>query len=146
MEPEGGRTVDSGGKPITPHAATVLLIDDDRLMLSLCCDALEEQGYRTIIATDGLSGIETAVAGRPDLILLDVVMPGIDGFEVCRRLRALPPFGQTPIVLLSASTDLRLEAQGAAAGATVTLSKPFGVGLIVETIRRLLGQDRQGAT
>jgi CheY-like chemotaxis protein len=144
-EPGGGRPIDSGEEQAGPHARTVLLIDDDRLMLSLCCDAIEEHGYRTIIATDGPSGIETAVAARPDLILLDVVMPEMDGFEVCRRLRALPAFAKTPIVLLSASPDLKLDAQGAAAGATATLRKPFGAGLVVDTIRRMLGPDRQDA-
>jgi putative two-component system response regulator len=115
------------------------MIDDDRLLLTLCCDALEEHGYRTMIATDGTSGIATATAAQPDLILLDVVMPGLDGLEVCRRLREVPHLQRTPIVLLTASLDVKLEAQGRAAGATHTLRKPFGVGLIVETIQRVLG-------
>jgi CheY-like chemotaxis protein len=120
---------------------TVLCIDDDRLLLSLCCDALEREGYRAIIATDGPSGIETAKAARPDVILLDVVMPEMDGLEVCSRLRAIHEFQKTPIILLTALNDLKLDAKGLAAGATLTLRKPFGPALIMATIRQILGRE-----
>ncbi len=132
------------GRPLEPSAPpdrqppTVLCIDDDRLLLTLCCDALEREGYRTLIATDGLSGIQTARNARPDLILLDVIMPEMDGLETCRRLRAVPELRRTPIVLLTASPDLKLDAQGRAAGATLTLRKPFGPGLILSSIQQIL--------
>jgi two-component system response regulator ResD len=73
------------GEERTASRPTVLYIDDDRFLLTLCCDLLELHGYRTLLATDGPTGIETATAGRPDVILLDLVMPGMDGLEVCRR-------------------------------------------------------------
>lgn len=129
---------DSAAPPPDGQSLTILCIDDDRLLLSLCCDALEREGYRTLIATDGLSGIETATAARPDLILLDVIMPEMDGLETCRRLRGIPALRDTPIVLLTASPDLKLDAEGRAAGATLTLRKPFGPGLIVSSIRQIL--------
>ncbi len=134
-QPEEGA---GGGKE--PAKGTVLMIDDDRLLVSLCCDALEAEGYRTLIATDGPSGIETATAGHPDVILLDFVMPEMDGLEVCRRLRGVPGLRQTPIILLTAAADLKLDAEGTAAGATYILRKPFGVSIIIEAIRRLLGK------
>lgn len=118
---------------------TILYADDDRLLLSLCCDVLEREGYRTLIAPDGPSALEAARTARPDLILLDIMMPDMDGLEVCRRLRAMPELAGTPIVLLTASNDVRLDAQGREAGADLTLRKPFGPSLIVSTIQQLLG-------
>jgi CheY-like chemotaxis protein len=120
--------------------ATILLIDDDRLLLGMFSDALEAEGYRTRMATDGASGIEAAREGRPDLIVLDVVMPGMNGIEVCRRLRAEPTLQQTPIIILTALRDHGLEAEGRAAGATFTMRKPFGTPLILSVIHEILGR------
>jgi len=119
---------------------TILYIDDDRLLLTLCCDVLEEHGYRTIIATDGPSGIEAAKAARPDLILLDVMMPGMDGYEVCQRLRAVSPLRETPIILLTAIQDLRLDTKGKEAGATLTMRKDFGSTGIVSILEQMLSR------
>ncbi len=119
---------------------TILYIDDDRLLLTLCCDVFEQHGYRTIIATDGPSGIESAKNGRPDLILLDVVMPGMDGLEVCRRLRTDPDLRDTPIILLTTLQDLTLDAKGMETGATLTMRKDFGSTEIVSTIKQILSR------
>jgi CheY-like chemotaxis protein len=127
-------------EPAAASRKIILYIDDDRLLLALCCDVLEEHGYRMIIATDGPSGLETAKAGRPDLILLDVMMPGMDGYEVCRRLRADPVLRDTPIILLTAMQDLQLDAKGMEAGATLTLCKDFGSAGIVNAVKQLLNR------
>ena len=133
-------------KDQTTSRPTVLYVDDDRFLLTLCCDLLEQHGYRTLLATDGPTGIETAKAGRPDLILLDLVMPGMDGLEVCRRLRTKGDLQETPILLFTARQDLQVEAQAAQAGATLTLRKEFSSSELVHTIARLLGwQDEPGA-
>jgi CheY-like chemotaxis protein len=128
----------AGAAPLRP--ATILCVDDDRLLLGMFSDALEEQGYRTLIATDGPSGIEAAKKGCPDLIVLDVMMPGMTGIEVCRRLRAKPDLQNTPILLLTAMQDLTIEAEGRVAGATLTVRKPLGPALIVSIIHELLGR------
>ena len=117
---------------------TILYVDDDRLLLTLCCDVLEDHGYRTVIATDGPSGIAAAKSVRPDLILLDVMMPGMDGYEVCRRLRADPALRDTPIILLTAMQDLRLDAKGRKAGATLSMRKDFGSTEIVIILEQVL--------
>src|SRR5574337_1002102 len=124
----------------TASRKTILYIDDDRPLLTLCCDVFEQHGYRTIIATDGPSGIESAKNGRPDLVLLDVVMPGMDGLEVCRRLRADPDLRDTPIILLTTLQDLSLDAKGMEAGATLIMRKDFGSTEIVSTIEHILGR------
>jgi len=135
---------DSVAAPARP--ATILCIDDDRLVLGVCTAALEARGYRVIMATSGVAGVEAANKERPDLILLDIIMPGIDGLEVCRQLRADTAFLDTPIILLTASTDVSLGEQGAIAGATLVMRKPFGADAIVEAAERLLGRKRQPKT
>ncbi len=134
--------VDGGPAPEPP---AILCIDDDRLVLRVCHDALEEQGYRVLTAPDGLAGIEVAVRERPALILLDVMMPGMDGFEVCAILRTNAALQTTPIILLTAMNLPDLEFKGAEVGATLTMKKPFGPELIVSTVERILGgADRRG--
>jgi DNA-binding response OmpR family regulator len=131
------RAEPTAAAPFRP--ATVLWIDDDRLLLSFCCDALNQRGYRTLVAADGATGIETAKAERPDLIVLDVVMPGMDGIEVCRRLRADPATKETPIILLTAFHGPTVSLKGREAGATSTIRKPFGPEHIVDAIAKILG-------
>jgi CheY-like chemotaxis protein len=128
------------GADRTASRPTILYIDDDRLLLTLCCDLLELHGYRTLLATDGPTGIETAKAGRPDVIILDLVMPGMDGLEVCRHLRTLPGLRTTPIILFTTRQDSGLDIQAANAGATLTLRKEFGSLELLHTIAQLLGR------
>ena len=126
-------------EPTPFRPATILWIDDDQLLLSFCCEALNQHGYRTLVAADGPRGIETARTERPDLILLDVVMPGMDGIEVCRRLRADPQTKTTPIILLTAFHGPKLSLKGRQAGATSTIRKPFGPEHIINAIGKILG-------
>ncbi len=137
-----GRPVASphaGGETLSARPPLVLCIDDDRLLLQLFSDALERFGFRTAVANDGPTGIEVAKRERPAIILLDFVMPTMDGLEVCRRLRADPDLRDTRIILLTATEKPELVTQAREAGATLTLQKIFGPESIVETIERLLG-------
>lgn len=128
-------------KPTTrARPATILCVDDDRIVLSFCSDALERHGFRTLIASDGPSGIEMAKKDRPDLILLDVMMPDMTGLEVCRRLRAEPALRNTPIILLTASEDVDLSSKAREAGATSSMRKPWGSGNIISAIEQALGR------
>ena len=127
-----------------PQAAvrptTVLWIDDDRLLLGACVPMLERQGYRVLVAHDGATGIATAKRERPDAILLDVVMPTMNGLEVCRHLRADPAVKDTPIILLTALEDAHVGARGHKAGATTTLRKPSGPESIVAFLDKVVGR------
>jgi putative two-component system response regulator len=127
------------GGPPPAKLPTVLCIDDDQLILGVCRDALEDRGYRTLVATDGLAGIEMAMKERPDLILLDVMMPGMDGFEVCALLRSAPNLKDIPIILLTAMNLPDLDRKGAEAGATLTMRKPFSPAMVADTVARALG-------
>jgi CheY-like chemotaxis protein len=128
-------TEDAASRP-----PTILWIDDDRLLLSFGSDALEQLGYRVLIAADGPSGIQTAKTERPDLIILDVLMPNMDGFEVCRLLRAEPGLKSTPIFLLTALEDPKVGFWGRDVGATFTMNKPYGAKQIIKTIEDLLSR------
>lgn len=116
----------------------VLCVDDDQLLLSLFAAALESENYQALMATTGYAGIEMAQKEHPDLILLDVMMPGMSGFEVCRRLRANPDFKDTPIIIITAKHDPRLNVKGFQAGATLAMRKPFETRKLIDTIKTAL--------
>ncbi len=116
----------------------VLCVDDDQLLLSLFAKALEDEDLQPLTATTGAAGIELARQERPDVILLDVMMPGMSGFEVCRRLRSDPDFKDTPIIILTAMHDPRLNVKGFQAGATLAMRKPIGPEKLIRTIKTAL--------
>jgi len=140
------------GTPLTPEHAvrlrptTILWIDDDRLLLSVCTDPFERYGYRVLPASDGATGIDLAKQERPDLILLDVVMFGMDGLEVCQRLRAEPELAETPIVLLTVLDDAGVRDRGRELGATAVWCKPFGPEQLLEKVSKLLGPKPRSAS
>ena len=117
---------------------TILLVDDDRLVLEMCKDALEKAGYRTVCLHEGRA-VPTAVASnRPALILLDIMMPGVDGLSLCRQLRTGPEAFHGPIVILSAKhyeTDKRIARE---VGANTFLEKPFTPARLLDTVQGLL--------
>ena len=126
-------------EPQTDSRPLILYIDDDRFLLTVGADLLDLYGFRTVIAPDGPRGIETATMVRPDVILLDLGMPGMDGFEVCRRLRAIPELRDTPVILFTARQELKVDVAALEAGATVTLRKGDDATELISTIHRLLG-------
>ncbi len=107
------------------HAATILLVDDKPANIKLLFDALEGTGYRTLVALDGESAVHQAKLAGPDLVLMDVMMPGIDGFEACRRLKADPATGQIPVIFMTALTDTSDKIKGFKAGGVDYLTKPL---------------------
>jgi DNA-binding response OmpR family regulator len=103
----------------------VLIADDDPDILMLISLTLERDGYEVVSAKDGLSAYEAARERVPHLVVLDLMMPGIDGCEVTRRLRAEETTKDVPIVIVTALTDESQAALALAAGADVYLRKPF---------------------
>jgi len=136
--------VEGGTSSVRPP--TVLCIDDDQLVLRITCDTLNRCGFHTLLATDGPTGIGLARGERPDLILLDILMPDMSGFEVCRRLRADPELAGTPIILLTSLNDPSVDLEGSQAGATLTMRKSLNPEGIVDTIERILGRKRGPGT
>jgi DNA-binding NtrC family response regulator len=105
--------------------ATVLVVDDDAASLSALFECLRRAGHRVLVAQDGASALERAENGKPALILLDVMMPDMDGFTTCRRLKGNPATADIPVLFLTALTDTTEKLKGFEAGAVDYLTKPF---------------------
>jgi DNA-binding response OmpR family regulator len=119
--------------------ATVLLVDDDRTLLSVLSMAFEDAGHRVLTAADGPSGLARAREDAPDAIVCDVVMPGLDGFSVCRRLREAGI--AVPFVLLTSRDDELDEALGLELGADDYVAKPFSTRVLLLRVAALLKRD-----
>ncbi len=118
--------------------ATILIVDDEPSIVELVRFTLEDEHVRVVEAGDGLEALEVARAELPDLILLDVQMPYLNGFEVCRRLRLEPRFSKTKIVLLTAAGQQQDFARGRAARADLHLTKPFSPLRLLTLVHSLL--------
>jgi CheY-like chemotaxis protein len=109
----------------SPAGRLVLLVDDEQSMLKVLEARLESWGYRVILATNGPEGLEQAVAQHPDLILLDVMMPGMDGLEVCRRLRAQKETKRIPVILVTVKATQLSPEEVRGSGAFRVIGKPY---------------------
>ncbi len=107
----------------------VLIVDDERININLL-NALLKADYKIMVATDGEQAIKAAATGKPELILLDIVMPGIDGYEVCRRLKSMAATQTIPIIFITAMGDVENETMGFALGAVDYISKPFNSAVV----------------
>jgi diguanylate cyclase (GGDEF)-like protein len=105
--------------------SVILIVDDNPTNLSVLSQALKEAGYKTRVAMDGESAIEQAQEDRPELILLDIQMPGIDGFETCMQLKANPQTQDIPVIFITASADIDNKIKGLSVGAVDYITKPF---------------------
>jgi Response regulators consisting of a CheY-like receiver domain and a winged-helix DNA-binding domain len=116
----------------------ILVVDDEAVLQEMIAYNLEQAGYQVITASDGLSAIEIARRERPDLIVLDIMLPGIDGLEACRRLRREPASATTPIIMLTAKADEIDKVVGLEVGADDYVTKPFGRRELLARVRALL--------
>ena len=105
----------------------VLVIDDDETLTMVLVETLEMLGFETLTAADGATGIETAVTQAPDLILCDVSMPSMDGFETLQRIRETPSISKIPFVLCSGFSDQATRQKALKLGATDVVGKPVAV-------------------
>lgn len=120
----------------------ILIIEDEDKILQFLRRGLTFEGYQVDTALDGASGLAAARAASPDLVILDWMLPGMDGLEVCRRLRAAGP---TPILMLTAKESVSDRVQGLDAGADDYLVKPFEFDELVARVRALLRRARPEA-
>lgn len=126
----------------SPSAKTVLVADDSLTVLRLIERTLREAGYRVVVAEDGRKAVETALRIRPDLIVLDINMPELDGYGVCHELLADKTWdGATPVIFLTSADAPHLATLGDQLGAF--LSKPTEPDLLLNTVASLLKRNKR---
>jgi twitching motility two-component system response regulator PilG len=126
----------------------ILIVEDEESLLKLESILLTTRGYRVTGVTNGGAALEAIIADRPDLVLLDIMMPGIDGFEVCRIIKSDPATRDIPVVMLTAKKSTYDQTRGLEAGASAYITKPFKSQKIAEVIEGLLPKKvliRKGA-
>jgi CheY-like chemotaxis protein len=120
--------------------AKVLVVDDDPAILEICSDLLRTEGYQVAIATNGQQALDQIYAWLPSVVLMDIMMPVMDGVEACRRIKADPSTAEIPVVLMSARTNLTRQSQDLDS-ADALVGKPFDIDNLLKTIDELVGED-----
>jgi len=128
--------------PVSPK--TVLVVDDDRPMRALCRASLEEAGFRVLEAAGGEEALESVRDERPDLILLDIMMPGISGWEVTSALLADRSTDQIPIIFISGRRELADRVRAFGLGAQDYVTKPFDPTALARTVAKTLAEIDRG--
>jgi DNA-binding response OmpR family regulator len=123
--------------------ARILIIEDELPMRTALAGCLEGEGYRVLTAADGPAGLERAVREKPDLVLLDIMMPRLDGYTLCAELRRLTI--RVPVLMLTAKGQIEDRVRGLDAGADDYLVKPFSTDELLARVRALLRRTRQPA-
>jgi DNA-binding response OmpR family regulator len=123
--------------------AKILIIEDDRSLAEVLAYNCRQVGYDVLLAYDGQDGVTQAQLKSPDVVILDVMLPVIDGHEVCKRLRADPAMKDTRIIMLTAKSDESDQLIGFTLGADDYVSKPFSVKVLLERLKAIL---RRGLT
>ena len=121
------------------HEGSILVVDDEPRLLAFLRSELKASGYQVSVAHDGKGALRAAAARGPDLVILDVMLPDMDGFEVCRRLREK---SNVPILMLTARTNDTDKVEGLDAGADDYLTKPFSTSELLARVRALLRRVR----
>ncbi len=111
--------------PTSPEMGKILIVDDTPANISVLLEYLDRQGCTVLVARDGESALEHAHYAHPDLILLDIMMPGLDGYETCRRLKAEAATRAIPVIFMTALSDTEDKVRGFGAGAVDYITKPF---------------------
>jgi two-component system phosphate regulon response regulator PhoB len=123
----------------------ILIIEDDRALAEVLDYNLRHEGYATTVAYDGQDGLHQAKLRAPDLVVLDLMLPMIDGLEICRRLRADPVTRGILVLMLTAKSEETDEVVGFSVGTDDYVAKPFSVKVLLERIRALLRRRDAGA-
>lgn len=109
--------------PTPATQKTILIVDDQPFFITMQQNMLQRQGYRVVSANNGADGLAQAKKHKPDIILLDVEMPGVDGIEVCRQVKEDAELKNTPVIILTATQDPKLNERAFKAGAEITILK-----------------------
>jgi DNA-binding response OmpR family regulator len=118
----------------------ILIVEDDPSFSRAINHIIQKEGYDVITASNGMAGLRMAKGENPDLLILDVMLPGLDGFEICSQLRQDPLTEKLPIIMLSAKGQEIDKTTGLKVGANEYLTKPVDRALLLEKITSLLGE------
>jgi DNA-binding response OmpR family regulator len=118
--------------------ARILIVEDEDAIMEIVSQALRRHGYETASASDGDAALEKIFSLRPDLVILDLMLPKMDGWEVCRRMRAEPETERIPILMLTARRDERDVVEGLELGADDYMKKPFSLAELTARVKALL--------
>jgi DNA-binding response OmpR family regulator len=127
------------------HHTTILVVDDAPDSLRFLTDTLEGEGYGVRIARDGHAALASLAAELPDLVLMDAVMPGIDGFETTRRIKADPALASVPVIFMTGLTETENVLDGLAAGGVDYVKKPIVLAELLARLKVHLGNARIAA-
>ena len=116
----------------------IMIVEDEESLLKLESILLSAKGYFVTGVRDGEAALEEIRSNKPDLVLLDIMLPLLDGFEVCRRIKENPETGTIPVIMLTARKNSQDRARGLEAGADAYITKPFKSAEVIETIESLL--------
>jgi DNA-binding response OmpR family regulator len=116
----------------------ILIVEDEESLLKLESILLTSKGYKVTAVTEGHAALKEFYRERPDLVILDVMLPGMDGYEVCRKIKEDPANSFIPIIMLTARKNTKDMERGLQAGAAAYITKPFKSAHLVGTIERLL--------
>jgi two-component system phosphate regulon response regulator PhoB len=130
-------------KPKAPSRERILVVEDEEDILELIRYNLAREGYRVSSATSGEDGLRAAMRDKPDLVVLDIMLPGIDGIEVCRRLKADPQTRYIPVVMVTAKGDEADVVTGLELGADDYLTKPFSPKVLIARLRAVIRRREQ---
>ena len=128
--------------PTTGSHRTVLIIDDQPFFINMQQTILKQQGYQVLSSTSGPEGLKLAKKHKPDLILLDIEMPGMDGFAVCQQLRKDEELRQIPVIILTGTQDLKLNEKAFKAGADITVLKSISGERLINMVRIALEKGK----
>ena len=123
--------------------STVLIVEDNDKNMKLARDVLSAKGYAVLEAVTGEDGVRVAIEKKPDLVLMDIQLPGINGIEALRRMRAEPACARIPIVAFTASVMQADRSEISAAGFDGFIGKPINLKEFLETVRRTLEAGRR---
>ena len=123
----------------------ILIVDDEPSIVKMVSKRLEVEGFDVLIAMDGQEGLAKAQAESPDLIILDLMLPKLNGYEICTMLKQDTRYQKIPILLLTAKAQSKDEQLGMECGANAYMRKPFQAKELIENIRSLLAQSARTA-
>jgi twitching motility two-component system response regulator PilG len=136
LRPPADGAARAGGQPL------VMVIDDSPTIRKAVSIGLEAEGYHVVTAVDGLDALRKLEESQPDLILLDITMPGMDGYKLCRRVRANERTKAIPVVMLSGKDGFFDKVRGRMAGCTDYITKPFASRVLLDTVAQHCGAAR----